>query len=232
MLVMAETLGDVLRRAREAKQPKLSQGKLGKEFGIKRESVSSWESGKTAPTPDKIPRLATVLGLDPNYLLTLYEAGAGREPTSSARQPPPPAPSFLPRETLVGGNDLPVFAAAMGGSGHLIVTFDPVEYVRRPEPLARVKNGYGILVTGDSMIPAFRPGDIALVHPNLALLRDSDVVLYRVPPDESAEAIIKHLVSWDDRRWRLEQFSPPRQFQENRAEWQVCHRIVGRYDRR
>jgi len=142
------------------------------------------------------------------------------------------APVVIPGAELVGNRDFPVFAAAKGGDGHVIVTFDAIEYVKRPSVLEGVRDAYGILLTGDSMIPAYWPGDMALIHPHLQPSRDTDVVLFHVPPANEAEAIIKRLVSFNDREWQLKQYNPAQEFTESRADWTICHRVVGKYNAR
>jgi phage repressor protein C with HTH and peptisase S24 domain len=92
----------------------------------------------------------------------------------------------------------------------------------------RVRDAYGILIVGESMVPAYRPGDVAWVNPHKPLERDTDVVLYHVPPNEEAEAIIKTLIGFSQREWKLRQYHPARDFTESRADWAVCHRIVGK----
>ena len=142
------------------------------------------------------------------------------------------APVITAGSDLVGQRDFPIFAAAKGGDGHVIVTFDAVEYVKRPAILEGVRDAYGILLTGESMVPAYWPGDMALVHPHLQPSRDSDVVLYHVSPTNEAEAIIKRLVSFNDREWHLKQYNPASEFTESRADWTICHRVVGKYNAR
>jgi phage repressor protein C with HTH and peptisase S24 domain len=123
---------------------------------------------------------------------------------------------------------VPVYAAAMGGEGHLIIDFNPVDRLAPPEDIARVRGAYGILIVGDSMVPAYRPGDVAWVNPHKPLERDTDVVLYHVPPHGEAEAIIKMLIGMSQSEWKLRQYQPPKDFTESRADWTVCHRIVGK----
>lgn len=138
---------------------------------------------------------------------------------------------IIPGGKLVtGSKDLPIFVGAQGGDGHLVVAPDPVEFRKRPGPLEDVANGYGILIYGESMIPAYRPGQIALVNPNLPPKRDEDVVLIHLHSDENREVIIKHLRGFNSREWHLEQFNPPLEFTEMRADWPFCHRVVGRYN--
>lgn len=145
------------------------------------------------------------------------------------------APILVPGEELVRADRrLPVYAAARGGDGHVIVTFDPVEYVKMPTILESVRGGYGLLITGESMVPAYWPGDTALIHPNLPPQRDTDVVLYHTPPEAKGgdEAMIKRLVGISDREWTLQQYQPSDIFKEFRADWPVCHRVVGKYNSR
>jgi phage repressor protein C with HTH and peptisase S24 domain len=127
------------------------------------------------------------------------------------------------RTTLV-----PVYAAAMGGEGHVIIDFNPIEEARPPDELIRVRDSYGILIVGESMVPAYKPGDIAWVNPHKPIERETDVVLYHVPPNGEAEAIIKTLAGFTQRDWKLRQYQPPRDFTEARADWPICHRIVGK----
>ncbi|MCX5570593.1 S24 family peptidase [Kaistia nematophila] len=142
------------------------------------------------------------------------------------------APTIIPGHELVGAKDLPVYAAAMGGHGHEIVTFDPIDWVKRPVILERVKGAYGILVVNTSMSPLYRPNDIALINPHLAPTPDTEVVLYHMPPNGESEAMIKTLVSSAAKEWRLRQYNPAQDFSVDRVDWPVCHRVVGKYDRR
>lgn len=131
-----------------------------------------------------------------------------------------------------GNKNLPVMAAAMGGDGHVIISFDPIEYIDRPSYLEHVPDAYGVYIVGDSMYPAYRPSDIAYVHPRLPPAKDTDVVLFHTPPTANAECIIKQLNGWDDKQWHLEQFRPASEFKVDRVDWPVCHRVLGRHNRR
>ncbi|MGL4285601.1 MAG: XRE family transcriptional regulator, partial [Phreatobacter sp.] len=57
-------------------------------------------------------------------------------------------------------------------------------------------------------------------------------VFYDHGPNGEAEAIIKNLTGWNDRMWKLEQFRPEKQFEVARVDWPICHRVVGKYNRR
>jgi phage repressor protein C with HTH and peptisase S24 domain len=143
-------------------------------------------------------------------------------------------PRIVPGRELVGEKNFPIYAAAMGGDGHQIVTFEAIDYVKRPAILENVKDAYGMYIVGESMIPAFVPGDMALVHPHLPPARDKNVILYHVSPfgTSDAEAIVKRLQWFSERDWHLLQYNPTLEFVETRADWPYCHRIVGKYEAR
>ncbi len=139
------------------------------------------------------------------------------------------APAIMPGAQLVGDKDLPVFGTAQGGSGALIVTDQPVDWVVRPDPLLRVRDGYGMIVTGDSMAPMHRSGSTALVNPHLPP-RNGDTCVFRHHADDGAvTAIIKELRRYNDHTWFVRQYSPKKDFVLKRSEWQVCHVTVGNY---
>lgn len=119
----------------------------------------------------------------------------------------------------------PIFAAAQGGKGHLIIDTDPVDYGSPPKEVLLSKGSYGVFVVGDSMVPAYEPGDVAWVTPFKPLKAGKHVFLYREEPDGKAEAMIKRLVSFTSKEWRLRQYNPPEEFTESRADWPVCHLI-------
>lgn len=191
--------------------------------------------------------LAELLGVDENQLRgpssklpkREYIKGNPSIPESSiAAQVQPPlvlpseanASAIVPGAQLVGDRDLPVFGTAQGGSGALIVTNEPVDWVVRPAPLLRVRDGYGMIVTGDSMAPVHKEGSTALVNPHLPP-RSGDTCVFRSHNDTLGEvhAVIKELRRYTDDTWYVRQYNPPKDFTLKRSEWQVCHVTVGSY---
>lgn len=130
---------------------------------------------------------------------------------------------------MFGGRDLPVFGTAQGGQGALIVTDQAVDYVVRPAPLLRVRDGYGMLVTGDSMSPKIENGDTVLVNPHLPP-RNGDTCIFRCHQDDgTVHVVVKKLRRFNDETWFVSQHNPPKDFTLKRSEWQVCHVTVGSY---
>lgn len=210
----------------------LSARKASLDSGLSDSFIRNILTGKsTSPRGDTLAKLASALQTTEAWLLRGDGDNAAVEPQRTKGF----TPTIIPGNQLVSNDKkLPVYAAARGGEGHHIITFDPVDYLKMPAVLQDVKGGYGLLLTGDSMVPAYWPGDMALVNPNLPAARDTDVVLYHTPQFDQGEveAIIKRLVGVNDRDWTLEQYRPEKTFKESRADWPVCHRVVGKYNAR
>ncbi|MBB4287525.1 S24 family peptidase [Roseospira goensis] len=133
---------------------------------------------------------------------------------------------------LVGDRDLPVFGSALGGpAGEMIVSFEPIEWVRRPAPLDGVNGGFGFYMIGESMSPAFEPGDMILCHPTRPPYAGQDVLVIRRVADGQT-ALVKRLVRVDGRGLVLRQFNPPGEFAVPRDEVVSFHLVVGKYSRR
>lgn len=145
--------------------------------------------------------------------------------------PPGERISHLDPRERPPASTVPIYAAAMGGTGHLLVSFDAIDYHSPPGDIAAVRGAYGVLVVGDSMVPAYEPGDIVWLNPHLPPQFETDVVLYHAAPAGQAEAIIKRLVSFTADEWTLRQYNKPRQWPVPRGDWQVAHRIVGKKSR-
>ncbi len=223
-----DTLGSRIRYARNAKG--LTQQEVADHLAISRVNISTWENNITQPESQRIPQLAALLDVTASWLLSRM----GDDPAMDKKgQRTRQRVQIIPGEQLISLEKMPVYAAAQGGDGHVIISFDAVDWVKRPAELESVKGGYGLLVAGESMVPAFRSGDMALVNPHLPPAREKNVILYHTPPNGGdVEAIIKQLNSWNDREWNLQQWNPVREFSEFRQEWPICHRVVGRYDAR
>lgn len=176
---------------------------------------------------DNYPKIAAAL--DWNVVQLLNESPAPLPPGFAERA----QLQIIPGADLVGERDLPIFAATAGGAGHMIVTTDVIERVRRPAMLEGVTGAYGILIAGESMVPAYRPGDMALVHPHLQPLVDETHVFYdHDPRTGETESMIKHLLSYTEDKWKLQQHNPEKKFTVDRVDWPITHRVVGKYNRR
>lgn len=225
LTIVAMTMGERIRQARRAFG--WSQLKLASELKVKRPSVTQWETNVTEPSVENLVKLSTTLGVSVSWIVS----GEGEGPVPYLAVPTPDG--FRPEPQFFDSQRMPVYAQAQGGTGAEILTTDAIEYIPRPYTLSEVENAYGILITGESMVPAFRPGDVAWVNPKLPPARDVEAIFYSSRDDGGdPEAMIKHLLRVGDKDWMVEQYNPHKEFSLPRSRWRVCHRVVGKFSRR
>lgn len=214
------TSADRWKIARE--KANLSQGALAKKAGCKQQVVSKLESGFLAWS-SHAPQLAAALGVSEAWIR--YGDGAARydappnvtkqfrEPSAAQAQTAPapvkPKSVFSPPDDI----DLPVYgvAEALSNPDSLVISPEPVEYISRPSPLVGVPGAYGVYVAGESMIPAFRHGWIALVHPGRSPARDDDVVVILRDGNDDRYALLKTYVRNTAEGLVLAQHNPKRE---------------------
>ena len=220
---MSETFGQAVRAEREKRG--WSQELLAREAQSTQSTVDRIEKGQVRFSPH-MPRIADVLGL--NSLLPSPGKRASQAEVSHAGA----EKNWLSRQThRVSGDEVPVYPAVEGGGGAMLIDREPIDWVPRPEPLQNAKDGYLAYITNDSMSPAYRPGERAIVHPKLPIAPDETYIFYTNDPSDD-RAKIKHLVKVTAEEWIVEQYNPPETFALDRIEWPVAHRVVGKYTRR
>lgn len=220
---MDNTFGQMVREERERRG--LSQQQLADLAHTTQQSIDRIERDAVSRSRSA-PEVAAALGIQ-------FPLSPGSQANAATQ-----ATRVVPKADLVGGADLPIYASVRGGSidDSLLVSPEPIDYVKRPEPLARAKNGYGLYVVGDSMEPAFRQGDLALIHPNIPPTAGDEVVVCSVDVNGEHFAVLKKLTKVTAEKWHLKQYNPPpgepEEFSLDRKEWPVCHLVVGSYRKR
>jgi transcriptional regulator with XRE-family HTH domain len=209
-------IGETVANARNLKG--WSQEKLADEAGgIGQSTVDRVEKGDFKRMPSHLPQICGALGIP------LPALGNGNPVGRPIYAPPRP-----------GVADFPVYSAAEGGPGEIIVTADPIAFLPRPAPLAHVKDSYGLNITGTSMIPEYNPGETALVNPLLPPVGGEVHIFYAERAGE-ARATIKQLRRVTATEWLVHQHNPaprkPQDFALTRREWQWAHRVIGKYSR-
>ena len=206
-----------INEAIKAKREQLgwSQEDLARRAGTSQQNVDRIESGAVKHSR-YLPQIARALDLVP--LLPTEPAASGVRPT----------PQFL------GETDLPVYAAAEGGPGDMVVSTDPIEFVTRPWFLKNVKEGYAVVVTGESMVPVYEPGDLVIVNPRLPAIRGKNAIFVSGEERGEFKATVKRLERSTPSEWHVRQWNPPEggaeQFVLRKKDWPKALRIVGRYE--
>lgn len=109
------------------------------------------------------------------------------------------------RENFTRERSLPVHGRAQGGEeGSLVIEDSPIDWTFRPADLQGVNDAFAVFVSGDSMFPKYKNGDLVYIHPTKAPKRDRFVLV------ETTEhrGFIKQFVSWQDDKLVLRQFNP------------------------
>lgn len=214
-------LPDKLIAARNAKG--WSQADLAARTKISQQAIGKLEAG-TAKTSKFLARIAAALGVAPADLDDDF-------------QDAPPSQQiygFRPQPEILGPRDLPVFSAVEGGPGEMVVSTDPIEWVQRPWFLREVKEGYAVVVTGESMIPVYEPGDIVIVNPRLPAIVNKNAIFVSGEDRGDFTATVKRLIRSTATEWHVRQHNPPEggtsDFTLLKAEWTKALRIVGRYE--
>lgn len=175
-----ETLGTRLKNLRKSK--KLTQQQVADAIGVSKTSVIYWEKDENLPKHDSLMALAQILGITSDYLLS------GKGSDSLDKNVATPFP--------IAGRLVPVISWVQAGTW---TTADSVpmgtEFKEWLPPNPKCgKNGYGLIVVGESMSPEFRPSDKIYVNPDFQIsdLKTGDLVI--VACDGETEATFKKLI--------------------------------------
>ncbi|HHP8293155.1 TPA: LexA family protein [Acinetobacter baumannii] len=175
-----ETLGTRLKNLRKSK--KLTQQQVADAIGVSKTSVIYWEKDENLPKYDSLMTLAQILGVTSDYLLS----GKGSDSLDKNVSAPFP----------IAGRLVPVISWVQAGTwtnADSVPMGTEFKEWLPPNPKCG-KNGYGLIVVGESMSPDFRPSDKIYVNPDFQIsdLKTGDLVI--VACDGETEATFKKLI--------------------------------------
>lgn len=211
---MSDTIGQNVKRFREAIRPEMSQADLAKAIGVKSQNtIAAIETGKTQKTKH-LRAIAKALKVRVTDL----------DPSEEIEE------TVTTKDTMVSteqSEQLDVYASVEGGSGAIVWSNEPMLKIPRPRPLIGVRDAYGVLVVGESMTPLVRPGFTVWVNPHLPP-RPDDICIFRHDVDGDFRATLKEYCGQTQDAWLVRRYQPKmRRFTLKKAEWPVCHVIVG-----
>jgi phage repressor protein C with HTH and peptisase S24 domain len=213
----SKEIGQIIKAAREARG--LSQAQLGALIGVKQASIFSIEAGDTQRSKF-LPEIIRELAIAPEDV-GLPKAVA-------------PAAGMAPVGDPYGPRDFRIFTAAEGGAGEIIRSAEPVDWWPRPIEVQQVKGAYGMYIVGESMVPEFRPGNVAVINPHLPHVADKPYIFYAETESGVVRATVKLLRKQTGDAWHVTQHNPPpghkHDFTLPKKLWREAHRIVGRQD--
>lgn len=113
------------------------------------------------------------------------------------------------RQVEITQTRLPLYGSAAAGLGvDTTNTTSPIDYIDAHPGVTANKDAYAIYVSGDSMEPRFRSGEIVFCNPGQPPRRGDDVVVQLHPAAGNHTAIVKRFVSSNAEEITLHQFNP------------------------
>lgn len=233
---MADSPGDRLRRAREAKGYKTASA-FAAAHDITESTYRSAENGARGLTLVAAKQYAPLLGVTWQSLMedeppkSGHRMGGNRatEKKVNHLESNKNTPNTQQERSIVPDKIEVRGMAECGPDGWSMWNGEVIDLVDRPPQLSNASRAYAVYVVGDSMEPAFRPGRIAYIHPDRPIEPGCDVLVQIHPPEGEAtpRAFLKHLVKRSGDKVVVEQYNPPKTFTLTRKQIVSMHRVLG-----
>lgn len=207
---------------------------LARALDIPRSRVSEMMKGDRRLQPDEVAPTAELVGVSTTRIVALMSglpdpgdpataAPRSAENTSSDGQTFHPQPL----RDAEGRPDVPVWASAEAGAdGAMILTAEPIDYIRRSERMQGVKNPFAFYIIGASMSPVIEHGDQVVVNPGLPVKPGADCVFVQDDGHGTMRALVKRLLSSKPEHWRVRQYNPPRDYDLPKKKWPKAFTIT------
>lgn len=207
--------------------------------------VKEIERKGTIPREPRLRAIAKTLGVSLDYLMGRSEDPdpvksevALREAGGAFTHRPANPFKPLPAIPLVGTGDCADLQFETE-TGELVdierSSFDPdhtVRLIERPPALKGAKDIYAIYFQGESMLPRYEPGEVALIDPTRPA-GPGDYVLVQLnngTEDDVTSVLVKRLVSANSKTVALRQLNPDITFNVPRRRIARMHRIMPQID--
>ena len=197
----------------------LKQADIARATGKSTAAVTKWLRGENIPKADSLKHIARLLGVSDVWLLTGKDVAPRLDNNVD-----------LSQKIALEGHPIPVISWVAAG------LFDPIETVLRDTkvdeylpPLKECgKNGYGLIVVGNSMKPEFKPDDRIYVNPDIQTfdLKTDDLVI--IACNGETEATFKKLIIEGGEKY-LQPLNPnwPEQIIKLNEDCRLVGKVVG-----
>lgn len=174
-------------------------------IGASRTFVSDFLSGRAKTMSiDKLEALARELKTTPQYLM------------GDAQSPGVPQ---IRKTMPVRGR---AAASAIGAEN---ILEDPIEWMPVPVGMVGVRDGYALLVEGDSMKPLYRPRDPIFVHPRQPVSH-GDIIVIQEERDGAIYASVKEFITRTDTELVVRQYNPEATLTFKLRHVRAVHRVL------
>ena len=206
-------LGIRIREHRKARG--MTMVEVAQAIGVSQPAISQWESGIAPPGRESLVELSKLWHVPVGALMGDPDFKAGKK---GATTPVGVMPSDVPVHGIVVG----------GASGDFRLNGDIVDYVRRPPGIAHMRNVYALWVSGDSMSPWNKDGDLIYVSPARPTA-PGDYVVVQMNDQGDGEpglAMVKQLVGRTPTQLKLGQYNPEKEFAVALSKVKAVHRVL------
>lgn len=210
-----------LRLQEKLKEKGCKPADLARAAEVSSVAAGKWIHGESQPKAGKLKLIARFLNVSDDWLLTGKEGYPRLDNNID-----------LSQKLAFDGHPIPVISWVAAGSFSAIETvIQDVEIEEwLPSNKDCGKNGYGLIVTGSSMKPEFKPGDRIYVNPDIQTfdLQSDDLVIVSCSGD--TEATFKKLIIESGVRY-LQPLNPnwPEQIIKLTEDCKLVGRVVGLY---
>jgi transcriptional regulator with XRE-family HTH domain len=235
-----------LRRLRVAAG--LTQEEAAEKFGYSKGGYLKVERGERRLSEKNILRAQSLYGVSAEEIMSPDVPRHSQRNDSTQLRIVPLSPSrpqgtgslndvnMKEKQYLTGNADLPIYPSAEAGNGAIIIDPSPIDHVPRPLGLEHEKDAFGVLVIGECMLPEFKPGEYAFIHPRKPPVRGSACLLTTEGVNGQWLGSLKSFIRNADKEWIVEQHNPQRgqskQLRFSKDKWPKCLRVVGKYEGR
>lgn len=201
---------------------------IARHLRITESAVSQWFAKDAGPKSARLGELADFLGTTADY----FTRGDDNEAEQTSFLPPASRPVVVETSAapliVADKPDIPVWAsvAAGDGEGSMILTSEPIDYIRRSERTLNVRNPWAFHVVGDSMLERLAQGDQVIINPAMPLLPGADCVFIHNAEDGMMYGLVKRLLRASGDVWRVRQLNPQKDFELSRRKWTKAFRIA------
>ena len=124
---------------------------------------------------------------------------------------------------------LPLFISFTGAEGAMMLTPEPIGTTGASQVNSLLQTAYAVVVSTDTMAPAYEVGDMIWVNPLLTADTHRDVLLRRTA--SGGEVVLARLLDHTETHWMVLEHNRDRKASRRkllRKDYPHCHRIVGK----
>ncbi len=202
----------------------ITQAELAKGISVNQSTVAYWERGSSRPDAYKAQKLSKFLGVDPAWLF-FGDKNEGDNPAAPRNNKKNPKASLpLASASMAFAKNLPVMGFAQAGKhGAMILGDRPAALAERPPQLAGNDSAFAVWVSGKSMEPRFRPGEMLYINPAKPVCEFCFVLIEL----KDSSAFIKEYIGQHKNKIILRQYNPFKELEIGLNEVKNMYRVVG-----